>query len=79
MTEPSLCVNILTSRGTAALIGRHRELLDCSVSNAAERNKWDDLFHLDGHIAKLDGEIQDIAKHDPLARRLQQLSPTGTI
>jgi len=40
---------------------------------------WDDLIHLDDRIAKLDCEIQDIAKHDPLARRLQQLRGVGPL
>jgi transposase len=34
---------------------------------------WDDLAHLDSRMAELDGEIEEIAKSDPMAKRLQQL------
>ncbi len=40
---------------------------------------WDDLTHLDKRIAVLDREIVDIAKHDPMAQRLQQLRGVGPL
>ena len=40
---------------------------------------WDDLTHLDERIAVLDREIVDVAKHDPMAQRLQQLRGVGPL
>ena len=38
---------------------------------------WDDLKTLDERVAELDREINRIAEHDPVARRLQQLRGVG--
>jgi transposase len=39
----------------------------------------DDLSYLDSRITKLDSEIQDIARQDPMAKRLQQLRGVGPL
>jgi transposase len=39
----------------------------------------DDLTHLDKRLAALDQEIEDIAKNDPMAKRLQQLRGVGPL
>jgi transposase len=40
---------------------------------------WGDLIHLDNRIAELNGEIEVIAKTDPMAKRLQQLRGVGPL
>ena len=40
---------------------------------------WGDLLHLDNRIAELNGEIEVIAKSDPVAKRLQQLRGVGPL
>jgi transposase len=40
---------------------------------------WEDLAELDRRIAQLDGEIDSIAKSDPVAQRLQQLRGVGPL
>jgi transposase len=40
---------------------------------------WEDLTHLDNRLAALDQEIEDIAKNDPMAQRLQQLRGVGPL
>ena len=40
---------------------------------------WGDLIHLDNRIAELNGEIEVIAKSDPVAKRLQQLRGVGPL
>jgi hypothetical protein len=40
---------------------------------------WADLKALERRIAELDGEIEEIARHDPVALRLQQLRGVGPI
>jgi transposase len=40
---------------------------------------WDDLLTLDHRIETLNGEIESIAKSDPLAQRLQQLRGVGPL
>ena len=40
---------------------------------------WEDLTHLDKRLAALDQEIEDIAKNDPMAKRLQQLRGVGPL
>jgi len=40
---------------------------------------WDDLAHLDNRIADLNDEIEEIAKSDPMAKRLQQLRGVGPL
>ncbi len=52
------------------LTSRFRRLLD---------GLWGDLVGLDTRVAELDGEIEAIAKSDPVAQRLQQLRGVGPI
>ncbi len=40
---------------------------------------WDDLLTLDQRIETLNGDIESIAKNDPVARRLQQLRGVGPL
>jgi transposase len=40
---------------------------------------WDDLLTLDRRIETLDGDIESIAKSDPVAQRLQQLRGVGPL
>jgi transposase len=40
---------------------------------------WGDLIHMDNRIAELNGEIEVIAKSDPMAKRLQQLRGVGPL
>ncbi len=40
---------------------------------------WDDLLTLDQRIETLNGEIESLAKSDPLAQRLQQLRGVGPL
>lgn len=40
---------------------------------------WGDLAELDRRVAELDGEIEAIAKSDPVAQRLQQLRGVGPV
>lgn len=40
---------------------------------------WDDLKRLDDRVSELDREITAIARHDPAAKRLQQLRGVGPI
>jgi transposase len=40
---------------------------------------WDDLLTLDQRIETLDGDIESIAKSDPVAQRLQQLRGVGPL
>jgi len=40
---------------------------------------WDDLIRLDHRVAELDREINAIAQHDPVAKRLQQLRGVGPL
>ena len=40
---------------------------------------WEDLITLDQRVASLDGEVERIAKSDPVAKRLQQLRGVGPL
>ena len=40
---------------------------------------WGDLIHMDNRIVELNGEIEVIAKSDPMAKRLQQLRGVGPL
>jgi len=74
---------------TTQKISSLRESLPCWLEDAENgltdrfrtllRGLWDDLNYLDCRISKLDSEIQDIAKHNPLAKRLQQLRGVGPL
>ncbi len=56
--------------GENGLSERFRRLLD---------GLWGDLLELDRRVGELDGEIEAIAKSDPVAKRLQQLRGVGPL
>ena len=76
---------LVAPRGVWRLRGALADWLEDAENGLTDRFRrllaglWDDLVELDRRVAELDGEIEAIAKSDPVAQRLQQLRGVGPV